>query len=44
VVLLKKVGIWPGDLVLDFGCGRGCYTIPAAGIVGKRGVVYAPSP
>jgi cyclopropane fatty-acyl-phospholipid synthase-like methyltransferase len=40
-VLLKKVGIRPGDLVLDFGCGSGCYTIPAAEVVGNRGIVYA---
>jgi SAM-dependent methyltransferase len=39
--LLKQVGLRPGDLVLDFGCGSGCYTIPAAGVVGKRGVIYA---
>jgi SAM-dependent methyltransferase len=39
--LLKRVGLRPGDLVLDFGCGSGCYTIPAAGVVGKRGVIYA---
>lgn len=39
--LLKKVGVRPGDLVLDFGCGNGCYTIPAAKRTGERGVVYA---
>jgi SAM-dependent methyltransferase len=39
--LLKKVGIRRGDLVLDFGCGRGCYSIPAAKIVGDRGTVFA---
>jgi cyclopropane fatty-acyl-phospholipid synthase-like methyltransferase len=39
--LLRKVGLRPGDRVLDFGCGRGCYTIPAAKVVGKRGRVYA---
>jgi 2-polyprenyl-3-methyl-5-hydroxy-6-metoxy-1,4-benzoquinol methylase len=38
---LKKVGLRPGNRVLDFGCGRGCYAIPAAGVVGNRGVVYA---
>jgi ubiquinone/menaquinone biosynthesis C-methylase UbiE len=27
--------------VLDFGCGPGRYTLPAARIVGKDGVVYA---
>ena len=39
--LLKKVGIRPGDQVLDFGCGNGCYTIPAAMRAGEEGVVYA---
>jgi len=41
VKLLKKVGIRPGHTVLDFGCGSGNYTIPAAKIVGKKGRVYA---
>ena len=39
--LLKQVGLRPGDLVLDFGCGSGCYTIPTAKVVGNRGIVYA---
>ena len=38
---LRKVGLRPGDIVLDFGCGRGCYTIPAAQVVGAGGLVYA---
>jgi ubiquinone/menaquinone biosynthesis C-methylase UbiE len=38
---LRRAGIAEGQRVLDFGCGRGNYTIPAARIVGKRGVVYA---
>jgi cyclopropane fatty-acyl-phospholipid synthase-like methyltransferase len=38
---LRKVGLRPGDVVLDFGCGRGCYTIPAAQVVGNGGLVYA---
>lgn len=38
---LQIAGIRSGDAVLDFGCGRGCYTIPAAKVVGNRGVVYA---
>jgi ubiquinone/menaquinone biosynthesis C-methylase UbiE len=39
--ILEKVGIKRGKTVLDFGCGSGTYTIPAAKIVGKEGKVYA---
>jgi ubiquinone/menaquinone biosynthesis C-methylase UbiE len=39
--LLRKVGMAEGQRVLDFGCGSGNYAIPAARIVGRRGVVYA---
>ena len=39
--LLEKVGIKKSQVVLDFGCGSGMYTIPAAKIVGKQGKVYA---
>jgi len=38
---LRQVGIKKGDIVLDFGCGSGNYTIPAARIVGEEGTVYA---
>jgi ubiquinone/menaquinone biosynthesis C-methylase UbiE len=39
--LLKDAGIKAGQVVLDFGCGSGAYTIPAARIVGDKGKVYA---
>lgn len=39
--VLKGVGIKRGQIVLDFGCGSGIYTIPAAKIVGEQGKVYA---
>ena len=39
--LLKESGIKKGQNVLDFGCGDGVYTIPAAKIVGNKGKVYA---
>ena len=39
--VLKKVGIRKGQTVLDFGCGSGYYTIPAAKTVGDKGKVYA---
>ena len=38
---LKDVGIKKGQIVLDFGCGVGHYTIPAAKVVGEKGKVYA---
>jgi len=39
--VLKEVGIKKDQIILDFGCGSGYYTIPAAKIVGDRGKVYA---
>jgi len=38
---LEDVGVRSGSTVLDFGCGSGTYTIPAAKIVGESGLVYA---
>jgi ubiquinone/menaquinone biosynthesis C-methylase UbiE len=38
---LKRIGLKRRQRVLDFGCGRGNYTIPAAQIVGNEGRVYA---
>lgn len=40
-VFLKDIGIRKGQLILDFGCGVGHYTIPVAKVVGKEGKVYA---
>lgn len=40
-IYLKDIGIKKGQIVLDFGCGDGHYTIPAAKVVGKKGLVYA---
>lgn len=39
--ILERVGIKRGQVVLDFGCGSGTYTIAAAKIVGDEGRVYA---
>ena len=39
--ILRYIGISEGQTVLDFGCGCGNYTIPAARIVGEQGLVYA---
>lgn len=36
-----NLGIEEGHNVLDYGCGIGSYTIPAARLVGKTGRVYA---
>jgi ubiquinone/menaquinone biosynthesis C-methylase UbiE len=38
---LTEVIIEPGFSVLDYGCGPGSYTIPAARMVGESGKVYA---
>ncbi len=38
---LKNVGLRRGQIVLDYGCGRGTFSIPAARIVGPGGIVYA---
>jgi ubiquinone/menaquinone biosynthesis C-methylase UbiE len=40
-VFLKDIGIRKGQLILDFGCGVGHYTIPAAKAAGKQGKLYA---
>ena len=41
VEFLKKIGLKSGQTVLDFGCRAGHYTIPAAKVVGSKGIVYA---
>jgi len=38
---LAEIGVKESQVVLDFGCGSGTYTIPAAGLVGESGKVYA---
>ncbi|GAH69291.1 unnamed protein product [marine sediment metagenome] len=38
---LEDIGIKKGDVVLDFGCGAGYYTIPAAKVVRREGKIYA---
>jgi ubiquinone/menaquinone biosynthesis C-methylase UbiE len=35
------MGIQKGQTVLDYGCGIGSFSIPAAKMVGEEGIVYA---
>jgi len=41
IEVLERAGLRKGQIVLDFGCGSGTYTIPAARTVGGQGKVYA---
>ena len=38
---LRDAGVSAGQTVVDYGCGPGLFTFPAADIVGSDGVVYA---
>jgi len=38
---IEKLDIKPGQTILDFGCGIGSWTLPAAKLVGKKGKIYA---
>jgi len=40
-LVLKEIGVTKDQIILDFGCHSGTYTIPAARIVGNKGLVYA---
>jgi len=40
-LLWRRVGLKPGDTVVDVGSGTGYYTFPAAAMVGAEGRVYA---
>jgi len=39
--VLTKVGVRKAQIIVDYGCGSGTFTIPSARIVGKQGKVYA---
>lgn len=41
IILLKKIGLRAGQTILDFGCGPGIFTLPAAEIAGENGMVIA---
>jgi ubiquinone/menaquinone biosynthesis C-methylase UbiE len=38
---LETAGVRPGQKVIEIGCGPGFFTIPAAKIVGEKGLIYA---
>ncbi|MBP6962909.1 MAG: class I SAM-dependent methyltransferase [Armatimonadetes bacterium] len=39
--VLTRLPLMPGQVVLDFGCGPGSYSVAAARLVGPEGWVYA---
>lgn len=39
--VLKEVGIKPGNVVLDYGCGPGSYILPLLSLVGASGEIFA---
>jgi ubiquinone/menaquinone biosynthesis C-methylase UbiE len=39
--VLEEIAIEPGFKILDYGCGPGGYTVPAAEMVGAEGKIYA---
>jgi ubiquinone/menaquinone biosynthesis C-methylase UbiE len=41
ITYVKELGIKKGQIIVDFGCNAGHYTIPAARVVGSQGKVYA---
>jgi len=41
VKFLHRMGLREGQKVLDFGCGYGHYSLPAAELVGDEGIVFA---
>ena len=38
---IESLGLGRGQVVLDYGCGIGSYSLPAARAVGEEGLVYA---
>ena len=39
--ILNEANIKSGDVILDYGCGPGNYSVPAAQMVGDKGMVFA---
>ncbi|MCF7823486.1 MAG: class I SAM-dependent methyltransferase [Candidatus Marinimicrobia bacterium] len=40
-ILLQRLGVGPGNTILDLGCGNGFFTFPAAVGMGEEGMVIA---
>lgn len=40
-LMLARIGLKPGGIVADVGCGPGFFTLPAARLAGKEGHVHA---
>lgn len=38
---LRKLGLEPGMVMADIGCGTGFFSIPASAIIGDQGLIYA---
>ena len=39
--ILSDIGLGPGQVFVDLGCGEGFFAVPAAKIAGRQGRVYA---
>ncbi len=39
--ILQQIGLKPGMCFMDIGCGNGFFTLPAARMVGAKGLAYA---
>ncbi len=38
--ILTDIGLEPGFTFMDIGCGQGFFALPAAKLVGEKGIVY----
>lgn len=42
--VINIIGLEPGNIVIDFGCGSGFWALPMAKIVGQKGLILAVDP